>query len=337
MGKHKNRFKFDSVNLVSYIWSKRRILLWVAIFAILISFIVSLLIKPKFKSTVVMFPASSASISKSLLSTSSSYSREDILKFGGQEEGEQLMQILLSSQIRERIVQKFQLAKHYNIDTTSRYWRSKLTNEYNDNITFHRTEYMSVVIDVLDHNPEMAALIANEISNQIDSVMNRVQHERAMQAFHVVEKEYSDLQSQLSKIQDSIKSISELNVIGFDKAANAYHAAYAKSLSQGKTQGIKVLENKLRIVAKYEGTYLMLTRLLQQETERMSAMNEKYMEAKVDAEQFIPHKFIIDKAYKSDKKDSPKRMLIVLFSTLSALFFALLIVVIQDSINFKKD
>jgi uncharacterized protein involved in exopolysaccharide biosynthesis len=51
----------------------------------------------------------------------------------------------------------------------------------------------------------------------------------------------------------------------------------------------------------------------------------------------MPHKFVIDKAYPSDKKDSPKRMMIILFSTLSAMFFALLIAAVQEKISYNND
>lgn len=334
MGKQKNRFSFDSSDLFIYIWSKRKPLLWIAVLAIIISLGCSYLIKPKFKSTVVMFPASSASISKSIFNNGAS--KEDILKFGGQEEGEQLMQILLSTQIRDRIIQEFNLVKHYKIDTSARYWKSNLYGEYKENITFRRTELMSVVIDVVDNSPDTAARIANEISNLIDSVMDHVQHERALMSFKIVEREHNDLQNQIEMIQDSIKKINELSIIGFGKNAVAYHKAYANSIVQEKTQGVKILENKLKLIGKYGGTFTMLNNLLDYQIHRLSDLNETYMEAKIDAEHAISHKFIIDKAYASDKKDSPKRILIVLVSTLASLLFALLVIVIQDSINNKK-
>src|SRR5208337_4317617 len=228
------------------------------------------LIKPKFKSTVVMFPASSASFSKTLFNSGSS--KEDILKFGGQEEGEQLMQILLSSQIRDRIVNTFQLIRHYNIDTTKQYWKSRLFNEYKENISFRRTEFMSVLIEVVDCSPDTAAQIANEISNLIDSVMDRVQKERAIASFKTVEKEYLALQQEVKNIQDSINMINEISVVGFDKNALAYHKEYAKAIAEGKIQNVQLLEKKLKLIGKYSGTYSMLNNLLEFETRRLSEL-----------------------------------------------------------------
>jgi Na+/proline symporter len=58
----------------------------------------------------------------------------------------------------------------------------------------------------------------------------------------------------------------------------------------------------------------------------------------VDAEQNLPQKFMVDRAYKAEKKSYPVRWLIVLVSTFSAFVLAVLgIIVIQTlrSYNIK--
>lgn len=335
MGKHKHRFSFDSTNFITYIWSKRKTLLTVSIIGAVFSAIVSLLITPKYQSSVILFPASSASISQSLLSQNSN-AQNDIMKFGTEQEGEQLMQVLNSAEIRDRIIQKFNLYKHYKVDTTSRYWRTKLYDEFKSNITFHRTEYMSVVIDVLDVDRDTAALIANEISNQVDTVMTRIQQDRAQKALAVVEKEYLEMVNQMNLLQDSLKRIRLLGVVDYASQAKGYNEAYATAIGTGKMAGAKLLEDKLKVLAKYGGAYEALNELLKFETERLSALKGKDMEAKVNASQSIPHKFVVDKAYKSEKKAYPKRMLIVLVSTITAFFMALLLMIFQDTIAHKK-
>ena len=335
MGKQKNRFKFDSVNVLNFIWIKRKLLLWVALIAIIISTIFSYRIKPKFKSTVLMFPVTSASVSRSIFN--SAFARDDLIKFGNQEDGEQLMQILLSSQIRDMVAKDFNLAKHYGINTNDKYWKTNLIGEYKENISFRRTEFMSVVIEVLDHNPDTAALIANDISNLVDSVVNHAQNERTLKSLNAVNLEYSNVQKRMAGLEDSINFINNAGLVGYDGNAIAYHKAYAKAIAEGKTAGIKTLENKLKLISKYAVTYNKLNNLLSIETQKLRELRETYLEAKVEAEHIMPHKFVIDKAYPSDKKDSPKRMMIILFSTLSAMFFALLKAAVQEKISYNND
>jgi capsular polysaccharide biosynthesis protein len=300
--------------------------------AAVVSAIVSLVITPKFKSTVVMFPAASSAISKSLLTDAGPY-QQDVLRFGEEEESEQLMQVLNSELIKENIIRKYKLANHYELDSADKFLNTKLQQEYKSNIKFRRTEYMSVIIEVLDKDPKMAADIANEISNQIDTVINKMQKERARKALQIVEREYFDLQTGMKKKEDSLAYIMKVGVLDYESQAEVFNGAYAKALAEGKMEGAKKVEQKLHILAKYGSAYVSLRDLLFRETERLSVLGQKYMEAKVDAEQDLPHKFIVDRAYPAEKKSTPIRSLIVLISTISTFFLALLAFVIKDSIK----
>jgi uncharacterized protein involved in exopolysaccharide biosynthesis len=337
MGKNKHKFNFESIDFISYVWSKRKFLIVVSVLAAIISAIISLTITPKFRSTVLLYPASSSSVSKILL-TDNNRPEDDALKFGSEEDGEQLMQVLGSSEIRDRIIRKFNLVKHYKIDTTSsKSWRSKLYGTISGNVSFHRTEYMSIVIDVLDTNPDTAAYIANEICNQIDTVMNNIKRARSLKALAIVEKEYKNMVNEMTQMQDSLTRLRELGVISYDQQTREYADAYASTLTKGNAHGAKLMEDKLKILAKYGGSYINMSQFLKEEAKRLSALKGRYMEVKVNAEETMPQKFIVDQAYKSEKKATPKRSLIVLVSTISAFFAALLLLIFRDSIVSKME
>ena len=89
MEKHKEPrgYNFNSVDLLIYIWKKRFILAGVGLIAGIASIVISLLITPMFQSTVIMFPASNASISKDLLSQNYS-GRQSVHGFGEEEQAE---------------------------------------------------------------------------------------------------------------------------------------------------------------------------------------------------------------------------------------------------------
>jgi hypothetical protein len=53
----------------------------------------------------------------------------------------------------------------------------------------------------------------------------------------------------------------------------------------------------------------------------------------VDAEQNLPQKFIVSNAYKAEKKSYPIRWLIVVISTLGALFLTILIIITFEQIE----
>ena len=110
-----NSTNLNSESLLILLYSWRKPLIIVAIIAIVLSSIASLIIENKYKSIVVLFPTTTSSISKALLSETNS-GKEDILRFGEEEEVEQMLQILNSDEIRDKIVEKYDLANHYDID-----------------------------------------------------------------------------------------------------------------------------------------------------------------------------------------------------------------------------
>ena len=121
----------NAFDLISYMWKKRLILILLTSVAFIASIVVSLMITPRFKSDVVLFPAASVSLSKSLVETSSiSTDNRDVLSFGEDEEAERMLQILHSNQIKDHVIQKFDLMKHYEIDLSDAFPYTRLENKY---------------------------------------------------------------------------------------------------------------------------------------------------------------------------------------------------------------
>ncbi|MEX0987146.1 MAG: hypothetical protein WD052_06675 [Bacteroidales bacterium] len=307
-------FNFSSVDLLIYMWEKRRILIIISALAAITSIIISLQITEKFKSSVVMFPTTGASISKALLSANYT-GRESAYGFGEEEQAEQLLQVLNSEQIKGRIIQKYNLMEHYGIDPASRYPYTQLANEYNKNISHRRTELMSVEISVMDKDPQVAADIANDISALIDTVYNLMKQERALAAFELVKQEYLEAERNVRALQDSLQNIG---------------GALSGSIRRSGGTSLAQVVNAL---AENGGTFLTLTNYLDHETERLADLRQRYQEARVESVQELPHKFIIDRAYASEKKAYPKRSIIVMVSTASAFLFTFILLVIIDSLR----
>lgn len=305
---------FSSVDLLIYIWKKKVILIIVTFLAGITSIIVSLQITEKYESTVVMFPTTGASISKSLLSANYT-GRQSVYGFGEEEQAEQLLQVLNSEVIRTRIIEKYNLMEHYEIDPGSKYPYTQLASEYNDNINFRRTELMSVEISVMDTDPQIAADIANDISDLVDTVYNDMKQARAEAAFALVKKEYMEAELDVRTLRDS------LEIVGQEMAISL------------RSAGGSSLAYLTRALAAHGGTFITLTNHLDHETERLGDLRQRYQEARVEAEQELPYKFIVDRAYASEKKAYPKRSVIVMVSTAAAFLFTLILLVIVDSLK----
>lgn len=325
---------FDSSNLVIFLYKWRKPLFIVMVVALLGSWFFSSpwFITPKFKSTVIMFPASSSSISKSLLNEQS-VKGQDITAFGEDDQAEQLLQILNSNKIRDRVMRKFNLMRHYEIDSTSDVKYSNLFKEYDNNITFRRTEFMAVQISVYDKDPQMAADIANTIASLLDSAKNDMMRQRSVKGFQVVEAEYNSLKEEKDKIVDSLITLGSLGVNDVDYQSQVLNQQFAIALMNGNRTAQAALQKKLDVLGKYGGIYMSLKNSLEFKTEQLILLETKYKQAKVDAEENLPQKFIVSDAYKAERKSYPLRWLIILVSMVSSLFMSIIVIMVMEKIS----
>jgi len=322
---------FDSNNLIVFILKR-----WKSIFAItavgaVISIIASLVIVPKFKSTVIMFPATSGSISKALLTESTS--NKDLLVFGEEEEVEQMMQVLLSEELKELVIDRFSLYEHYEIDSSTSYPRTKMQKLYDENVKISRTRFMSIQIDVLDRDPVLAADLANGIAAYVDTMMNNIKQKRAKKALEIVEREYYHLNKQVEEYERQFREIRQKGINNYESQSEVYNDAYAVALAAGKTSGAKILEEKLQILSEYGGEYVKVRDRYYMANKRFGVVSQQYDLAKVDAEEVLPHTYIVESGKVAEKKAYPIRWLIVVVSTMSTFIFSVLLLLIIDAYN----
>lgn len=321
----------DSLKIAVFLYKWRKTLLILGLAAAALSAIFSspLFITPLFKSTVIMYPASSNSISKSLLNESTN-SRLDILEYGADEQIQQMLQILNSDKIRDKVIARFKLAEHYGIKPGSDYFKTNIYSHFGSKITFKLTEYQAVKITVLDTDAQMAADIANGIASELDSVKNEIQKERAIQGFKIVEAEYQSQQKQVQVMEDSLTRIMKLGVNDYESQAEMMNRQLAKEIASGNTRGISALEQQIKILSDYGGPYISIREALINEKKQLSYLKVKYEEAKIDAYSIIPQKFIVESASKAERKSVPVIWIIVVLSTLGTLLTGMLMIILVE-------
>lgn len=235
-----------------------------------------LFIKPQYKSTVILYPTNTYSVSKAVMNTNDLI-YVDPLEIGNEIRTEQMMQILNSSIIREKIIEKYDLANHYEINNNGKHKKYDLIKAYENNIRIKRTEYNSVKIIVFDTDSEYAANIANDIAALYDITMNEMQKEVSSKALEILEKEYNNTKANIIILTDSLKN------------------------------------NPNAAIYRYE---------LDMEKQNLNILKMKYDDARINATESLPHKFIVTEASVSDKHVYPIRWLIV-----TVTFFATLVLI----------
>ncbi len=323
---------FDSTSLFEFFWRWRKPLIIIGITAAICSSIVSFFIHERYKSSVIMFPVQSNAIAKALLTDDVS-GKQDILQFGEEAQAEQLLQILHSDEIRSRIVDKYKLMQHYRIDPNNKYKNTLLYEKYSENISFKRTEFLSVKIEVLDEDPFIASEIANDIGNLLDSTKTRMQRDRANQAFDIVANEYNRKKAAIALLTDSIKALNLLGIYDYESQSEVTSQQYAIALSKGDERAIKRLADQLKIIGEYGSAYMSVRENLYIQREQLNLLKKKFEEAKIDAEAVLTYKFIVNKAFPAERKSYPVRWLIVATSTIVSMVFGILVLILLDNIK----
>ena len=364
-----NQNEYDSSGIFRFLWTHRLLLglggLSGALLGVLFSS--SWFVTPLYESKVVFYPATVNSISKALLSDNPS-DKTDVLEFGAEEQSDQLIQILYSDDIRDSIVRRFDLMNHYEIPSNAKFRNTLLQKEYEKLIQFKRTEYMSVEITVRDRDPKIAAEIANTIASLLDQTKNKIQNEQAQKSFKIVENQYLAKKAWIEKLNDSLNFFRSQGIFDYELQADHLTEVQVQSLStraeaQGKVETLRKLKvsesdtgiinnlarqrgseaslidigRQLKILELYGGAYNSVKEQLEKENEELVKVRMRYDRSRVDLEEVLPVKFLVNSARPSEKKAYPVRWLIVVLAGTGSLILAALYATFRRQLQELKD
>jgi uncharacterized protein involved in exopolysaccharide biosynthesis len=327
MVEHTTELEKERQNLLIYIWKKRKILVMVSGIAGVVGLIVSLLMTPIFRSTAIVFPAATSTVSFS----EQRNAKAAAMDFGEEEQAEQLVQILSSSRIRDKIIQEFDLMKHYNIDKNDANKYYKLVKTYNENFLYVRTRYGSIQIDVLDRDAKLAADMANKIVDLIDTVKNNMVAERTWPAYEINKRKKEQLEKEREELVHRLDTLSAMGVMSLDGRTELFQAL-VNAGGADKADIKKIIDVNI----KYGSTFDALDFSLKEKITQLELFKVSYEQAESDAYAIFNHKFVVERAVVADKKDKPKRLIIVLLATIGAFVFTLFTLLISDRLNELK-
>ena len=320
----------ESSNLFILLYSWRKPILIVSLSAAVVSSVISLLLKERYKSTVVLYAEQQHSFGAQLLED---VQKEDLLTFGEEEDAERLLQIINSDQVRNKIIEKYELWDVYEIKRDQRGANTLIAKEYQDNVSAQLTKFGSVEVAVLDEKPERARDMANDIALNADSVANRMRSERAMTAFKYAESSLQTLLNEVKTMEDSMKVLQEMGVYSYIDQIAALTEMYGTAIAGGHPDRAMQLKEQMDFLSKYGTTYVNLETNLKEAYEKLNVLRKRYDLMKIDVESNIPVMRVVDYASAADKKSFPIRWLIVVMSTLSAFVFTFILLLIIDNFN----
>lgn len=307
---------FDNQRILKLIWERKFHFVLVGIIAIALSAIFSgsAFIQPKFKSTARLYP-----VNTSVLSDES--------------ETEQMLEIINSNDIKLKMFDVFDLYKVYGINKDNPYSFTYIMDEYQSNVSASKTEFETVEIKVLDHDPQRA-------SNMCDSII-RFYNVKTRELYRIKEKEmveilggdlskkYLELDSVMLKLDEIRK---EYGILDYNAQVPEITRGYMNALSSGRgsTADAKKIEKLYNNISKEGSKAIWLESRFKQLTSVIDSLTVQHDFYLSEYEKDITYSHVVEYPIPADKKSYPVRWLIVAFSTISALFLALLVFLVLD-------
>lgn len=320
----------NSTHLLYFIYARWKMFAVLGLAAGLISSGVAMLLEEQFRSTVILFATPQHSIGEQFFEE---VKQNDLLEYGETEDAERLLQILNSDRIRSRIIEKYDLWQHYEIDRSEPGAQTLLAKQYASNVDAGLTRYGSIEVSVLDKNPQQAADMANDIAYLADSVANELRNGRAMEAFQYARGSYTQVQEEIADMERQLGELYAMGVYDFGLQIEGLNEQYATAIGMGKTANAEKIRQQMENLSRSANRFNKLTNLLDAAYEREAILKKRYELMKLDAETKMPSAFVVDRAVAADKKAKPIRWLIVVISTGATLAFALLALLAAENIR----
>lgn len=322
-----NNFNLNSTSILQKIWLKRRLMLIVALIAVVVSLVVTLLIPNKFEARAVIMAPVANQISKEIFTSSL---QNGLTVFGESEEAEQLEQIVTSRTLKDKVINSLNLWQLWGMDSTAKHGWAKMYSAYHDCVRVKMTKYQGVEVAVRNQSPELAARMANAVVDFSDSLMRAVKRQVAQRALQVYEEQYRLELEAITATEDSMRRVMLTGVTSPMMQTKEFAHAYAQATMAGNRGQMGRLEQQMLPVQELGSRFIRYRFELEHATENLMLLRNYLRVLQIEAKQDIPTQFVIDRAVVPDKKIAPKRILLVVLSTLSALLLAVVAMVCID-------
>jgi capsular polysaccharide biosynthesis protein len=264
-------------------------------------------IKPKYKSFAVLYPSNIAA-----------YSEESTT--------EQMLQLLKSEDMLLSIVKKFKLYEEYNVDTTDRYYRTKIIAQVEDNLIIRKTEYESVVIEVFDENPHKACDMVNDFIDIMNLKARELQRSKTAEVVKINHDQMADKLRQIDSIENRLMVLrKDYNILDYNIQVKEYSKGYVKGIASGKVNSKNEIATTLDNLKSYGGEFKLLDAYLLGLIESYNKIKTEYDKSLSDMSKELTYANIVTKPVPAEKKSYPVRWLIVGISSISALLLSLML------------
>jgi len=287
----------------------------IAVIAGAISIVLSspLFLKPKYKSTSIVYPVNMGE-----------YSEESYT--------EQMLEILNSGDIRDNMITAFKLDEHYKISPLYKYYKTALYGKYAEEVSFRKTENEAVRITVLDTDPLIACAMVDSIRKFYDKKVRLLHRTKVAEEFNIRTLELQRLKLEMDSLSNCLGELGQkYGVMEITGQSEGISAAYFQALANGKDN--QALKDAFNNVASKSPEARSLMIRVESLAIRVGKVQELRDDAYRELNKEITYSVVVTPPYPADKKDWPKRSVIVLMSMFFTLMMAMVVIGVIENRN----
>ncbi len=361
--------KDDLIGVIAllYKWRKQILILFASVVGIaaLISFV---FLYTYYKSTTVFYVNSTDVFKPEQMFGTSN---KDMDYIGTSNDIDRILSIAESEPLKDFLIKKFDLYKHYDVDSTSQKAPFRVLEELEDRYKVKKTKLDAVELSVEDVDRKWAAEIANAAREKIDLIAQQMIKQSQLNLLHAYEKSIFDKDKDLLKLGDSLRVLRQsTGVIDPDKqtesvmtaamqAENNFIRTQAKynALKNNKDgvsrDSIAMTEAAMRgyeeetkrdkeLVGRYNEGFnkvSLLKELFEKERDQKAKDMQRFIQLQTTYNTNISALNIIEDAKVPVVKSRPNRMLLVGSCGLATLLFSVIGVLLFDrykSVNWTE-
>lgn len=291
----------------------------IALIAGIIAIVLSspVFLKPKYKSTSTIYPV-------------------NIKEYSEESYTEQMLEILNSGDIRDEMIAAFKLDEHYRISPLYQYYKTALYAKYGEQVSFRKTENEAVKISVLDTDPRIACAMVDSLRRFYDKKVQSLHRVKVQEEYSIRSRELTRLEKEIDSLTNCLGELGrKYGVLEVTGQSEGISTAYFTAIANGRdNEQLKEYFNN--VAAKSPEARSLMVRV-----EGASVQVVKVKELRDDAyrelTKEITYSVVITPPYPADKKDWPKRSVIVLMSVIFTLIMAMVVIgVIENRNNIKS-
>jgi uncharacterized protein involved in exopolysaccharide biosynthesis len=273
-------------------------------------------LKPKYKSTSVIYPVNMGV-----------YSEESYT--------EQMLEILNSGDIRDEMIAAFKLDEHYKISPLYKFYKTAVYGKYAEEVSFRKTENEAVKITVLDTDPVIACAMVDSLRKFYDRKVASLHRVKQAEEFKIRTMELTRLKIEMDSIADVLGELGrKYGVLEITGQSEGISTAYFEAMASGRLND-NLKEAFINITTKSPEARALMMRVegvATQVAQVQAKRDDAYRELTKD----ITYSVVVTPPYPADKKDWPKRSVIILMSMIFTLMMAMVVIGVIENHNNTK-